>query len=173
MIRDLLRRVRDRFKKREDRPTRSHKRTVFDLWDRPPLGHLKKNFEPVSPEEDKLISIGQREVKFSVILEFYDRWFRWHPLADDEDIDFFGPQEQAEAFWKAIHDRKAVEYYGKSMLAAEECDFNPLLLYPGQTYTLPCRTCGIMLCSNMPEHFGFTPEEFVAKLRQPTKSASV
>lgn len=85
-----------------------------------PKGVLPSDYEPIPEDEDAWIQVGNGDVRLSEIMEYYARWYRWHPLAMDEDVSFHGPPDAAKRFWKAYEQGKAIEFYEKAHLPEDQ-----------------------------------------------------
>ena len=83
----------------------------------PPYGELPADYVAVPEHEDCWVDLGPFEEKLSAIMEFYARHYRWNPLCDDEDISFHGTGKEAERFWGAYRQGKAIEFYKLNYVA--------------------------------------------------------
>jgi len=85
-----------------------------------PPGTLPENYARLPEDEDRWVQIGATDVRLSEIMEFYARWYRWHPLSNDEDVSFHGPEDRAKIFWKYYEQGKAIEFYEQRHLPEDQ-----------------------------------------------------
>lgn len=81
----------------------------------PPAGTLPDSFVPLSEEEDEWIVVGSEQERLSFIMEYYARYYRWNPLAQDDHICFHGTGPPAELFWKEQRRAEAIAFYKKAL----------------------------------------------------------